>query len=47
MTTEILLAVLCFSGIVAPIALGFVAQRRRALQPVRVQRRPVNRSIER
>ncbi|MFF2277059.1 hypothetical protein [Agromyces sp. NPDC058126] len=47
MTTEIWLSALCFAGVVGPIALGLLAQRRRALQPVRVQRRPVNRSIER
>ncbi|MFE6965143.1 hypothetical protein ACFVAJ_08525 [Agromyces sp. NPDC057679] len=47
MTTEIWLSVLCLAGLVAPIALGLLAQRRRVLQPVRVQRRPVNRSIER
>ncbi|MFF2388387.1 hypothetical protein [Agromyces sp. NPDC058104] len=47
MTTELWLSVLCLSGIAGPIVLGLLAQRRRALQPVRVQRRPVNRCIER
>ncbi|MFF2495401.1 hypothetical protein [Agromyces sp. NPDC058064] len=47
MTTELWLSALCLAGLVVPIVLGLLAQRRRALQPVRVQRRPVNRSIER
>ncbi|WP_157427119.1 hypothetical protein [Agromyces salentinus] len=44
------LAVICISGVVAPMLLGLVALRRRP-QPVRVRstddQRPVNRSIER
>ncbi|WP_168197078.1 hypothetical protein [Agromyces laixinhei] len=46
MTSELWLPVICAAGLVVPMLLGLAARRPRP-QPVRVQARPVNRSIER